>query len=118
MIIALDHVRDDGEHFWLIDFDPRSEEPSLTVIPQGFLVPVCEHFEQYPDEWGRACSEPGVSTTYEFVCDKDADRVVTWADGFGIGHVNLCLDHAMEAALDIERDPEMRQIQSRPVRVR
>lgn len=117
VIVELDRVREaDGEHFWRVDFDPANESETSTVVAQGFLVPVCEHFESHPDEYGLACSEPGVPTTFEIVCRKDADRVLTWADSFGIVHVNLCLDHAIEAALDIEKDADMRLIESRPVR--
>lgn len=104
-VMYLDRTRDDGMRFWLVDFTP-DREGGLAVISEAELVPVCEFSESYPDEWGLACSEPGVPTSMEISCHFDAtDNVLIPADEHGPeAPMALCSEHAERVRREISAE--------------
>lgn len=73
---------------------------TVFVAPRSILVTVCEWTETYADEWGMACSEPGVPTSYSVPCLFDATTTVYP----GGAPVNLCPEHATQSLRDALRE--------------
>lgn len=118
-LFGLEGIRDDGERLWTVDFDPDATlDPSLTHgLAESTLVPVCEHAETFADDFGLACSEPGVPTSFDIRCGFDATRIVSFTyQGDRVG-LNLCTDCAVRYALDLARDPDADLVLSEPITV-
>lgn len=111
IVIERSHVRDsDGMTFWLVDWNPLMDDGHEPIaLAANTLVSVCEWSDEYPDEWGLACSEPGVPTVIVCDCSKDAERIVTITKGEWVipndpTVMRYCLDHSLTAALDLDRE--------------
>lgn len=71
------------------------------VMPVTVLVPVCEWQDEYADEWGLACSEPGVPTSFVVPCHHDAATTVHVREPDGTESPwNLCPEHTTESLRD------------------
>ena len=69
---------------------------SVMRLAETILVPICEHVDSFTDEWGLACSEPGVPTSFDVPCGFDATRALVMRDGYDPDDMafNLCDAHA------------------------
>ena len=95
----------DGVQFVHVDWTPDVESARVETLPATILTAVCEWEDTYPDEYGMACSEPGIPTTITMPCRFDAQRVVRWVDpDHGSYSSTYCLDHALTATIDMQRD--------------
>lgn len=77
---------------------------SVFVQPVSVLVPVCEWVESHPDEYGLACSEPGVPTVIDIPCHYDAVNTVWPRDPQSPDEppvpMNMCPTHTSESLLE------------------
>jgi hypothetical protein len=94
----------DGEFF-----DGRA---AVLVLPSHVVVPVCEWVETYADEWGLACSEPGVPTSFDVPCHHDATTTVYPPDSMDCAlPVNLCPEHTRESLAHVLAE----QVRTEPI---
>lgn len=114
-LFGLEGIRDDGERFWTVDFEPGNDVPLTHGLAESTLVPVCEHSETFADDFGLACSEPGVPTSYTIRCGFDATRIVSFTYQGDRAGLNLCTDCAVRYALDLARDPDADLVLSEPI---
>jgi hypothetical protein len=76
---------------------------SVMRLAETILVPICEHVDSFTDEWGLACSEPGVPTSFSIPCAFDATRALVMRDGHDPEEMafNLCDAHAAAYRQDL-----------------
>ena len=93
--VRLEFPSETGTH----DGEYVDQRVAVMVLPNHILVPVCEWVETYADDWGLACSEPGVPTSFDIPCHHDATTTVHMpADQWGPSvPMNLCPEHTRES---------------------
>lgn len=97
-VTRLDHTREsDGMRFWRVVFGRDTDE--AVIVPECLLVPVCGWEERFIDFDGAWASMP---------CGFNAARVLRYVDPLdpdeGPAAVGYCLDHALCATLDLQRE--------------
>lgn len=87
------------------DMDAHDEVDGYSVVrlAETILVPLCEHVDTFTDEWGLACSEPGVPTSFDVPCSFDATHALVMRDGYDPEDMafNLCDAHAAAYRQDL-----------------